>query len=154
MKFCVRYRTKEGQLTSMTVEAENRNGVFEELSRRGISAVSVSEGEAKPVKRASFRKPGGSRSSLLGWGIGIAALLAIGIGVYVFMHGNTPQDGEGDAKRSRQIALHSPPKRRNSPKGNALARFRARKGIRLLAKGERTASVNGHLPTPAPRCTS
>ena len=92
----------------MTVEAENRNGVFEELSRRGISAVSVSEGEAKPLKRAPLRNSGGSRSSLLGWGIGIAALLAIGIGVYVFMHGNTPQDGEGDAKRSRQIALHSP----------------------------------------------
>lgn len=108
MKFCVRYRTKDGRLTETTIEAENRAGVFAELSRRGISAVSVSEGEAKPAKRTSPRKPESGAPRRLRWGITAAALAVIGVGVYVFMQTGDSQSPDSDDRSKKQIAVQPP----------------------------------------------
>ena len=109
MKFCVRYRTKEGHLTSMTVEAESRAGVFAELSRRGVSVVSVSEGEAKPDKRKPSRKPVGPKGGLWCWGIGIAALVAVGVGVLMLFQ-NISQKDNTVSKPNKDVVAQNPRK--------------------------------------------
>ena len=59
-QWTVYYRDKNGSKASVVIEAEDRAGVFAELKKRGISAISVSEG-------ASNKKPrkvvGGGASS-------------------------------------------------------------------------------------------
>ena len=49
-QWTVYFRDKNGSKASVVIEAEDRSGVFAELKRRGISAISVSEG-------ASNKKP-------------------------------------------------------------------------------------------------
>ena len=55
----VYYRDKNGSKASVVIEAEDRSGVFAELKKRGISAISVSEGTSnkKPRKVASSGAP-------------------------------------------------------------------------------------------------
>lgn len=93
----------------MTVEAEDRSGVFAELSRRGVSAVSVSEGEAKPDKRKPARKPIGSKGGLRVWGIGIAALVAVVVGVFMLFQ-NTSQNENTVPKPNKDVAAQNPRK--------------------------------------------
>ena len=91
----------------MTVEAENRAGVFAELSRRGISAVSVSEGEAKPDKRSPSRKPPHSVGRLRAWCIGVAALVAVGI-VVVMLLQNKSESDDADPQSKKQMSTQKP----------------------------------------------
>lgn len=107
MKFCVRYRAKDGRLTSMTMEAENRNGVFDELSRRGISAVSVSEGEAKPAKSLAQRRGGAGSGTRLAV-YALAVVCAVAGGTWYFARKETLRSGDSEARRGRQIATHKP----------------------------------------------
>ena len=43
MKFDVAYRTADGKMAETTVEVSDRNAVYSELRRRGITPVSLSE---------------------------------------------------------------------------------------------------------------
>ena len=58
MKFDVAYRTADGKMAETTVEVSDRNAVYSELRRRGITPVSLSESGARrrrePSKAGSF----------------------------------------------------------------------------------------------------
>ncbi|MBR0198034.1 MAG: hypothetical protein IJQ34_07855 [Kiritimatiellae bacterium] len=47
MAWCVKYRSKNGELAETIIEAENRSSLFEVLSKRGITPISVSEHKGK-----------------------------------------------------------------------------------------------------------
>lgn len=106
MKFCVRYRTKDGRLDAMTVEADNRAGVFDELSRRGISAISISESEAKPVKATTSRKAGGGLRTF-GLAACVTAVIAIAVGLFLAVKSDESQNSDSNPKRVKQIATHT-----------------------------------------------
>ncbi len=61
MKFDVAYRTADGALAETTVEVADRNAVYSELRRLGITPISLSESGAKK-KRAK----GGGQSPAVG----------------------------------------------------------------------------------------
>lgn len=78
-KFFVTYRGKGGQHEVVHIEAADRQGVFKELARRGISAVRVEEAKDKPKNK----KPVSKRSSSVGNGFRIAVWGIIGLVVAV-----------------------------------------------------------------------
>ena len=69
MAWCVKYRSKDGELAETIIEAENRSSLFEVLSKRGITPISVSENKGK---RASAR-----RRVSKGVNIGVIALVVL-----------------------------------------------------------------------------
>jgi hypothetical protein len=76
-QWTVYFRDKNGSKASVVIEAEDRSGVFAELKKRGISAISVTEGafNKKPRKAASSGAPSKGR------GLFAAALLVLLAGV-------------------------------------------------------------------------
>jgi type II secretory pathway component PulF len=53
MKFDVTYRTADGKMAEETVDVSDRNAVYTELRRRGITPISLSESGKGKKKRAS-----------------------------------------------------------------------------------------------------
>ena len=107
-QWTVYFRDKNGSKASVVIEAEDRAGVFAELKKRGISAISVTEGASnkKPRKAAS----GGAPSK--GRGLLAAAIVVLGAGLAVWWFfisntgGNTRTDT--DVKKSSKIAEVKP----------------------------------------------
>ena len=79
-QWTVYFRDKNGSKASVVIEAEDRSGVFAELKKRGISAISVSEGASnkKPRKVAS------SGAASKGRGLIAAAIVVLGLGAAVW----------------------------------------------------------------------
>ena len=98
MAWNVTYRGKDGRQETIQIEAADRQGVFAELAKRGISAVRVEEatGKAKPHKAASAGK--GSSGVFKGIVAGAIVIIA-GIVALVVMRPNA-----GDEERSEQKA--------------------------------------------------
>ncbi len=65
MNYVVTYRGKDGRPQELTVDAVNRNALFAELAKCGISAIKVSEGEGK-VKKAGTARRGGISGTIKG----------------------------------------------------------------------------------------
>ena len=90
MVWTVLYRDQNGKRTSFEMEAENRDAVFAELKRRGITAISVSIGKAK---RAHHAKPQGRKlvrtSRLVVVGL-IAIACAVMTWLWLSLGKNTP----------------------------------------------------------------
>ena len=57
MIWTVTYRGDGGQRNTLEIEADSRSGVFAELQRRGINAISVAEGAAKRKGRTASTMP-------------------------------------------------------------------------------------------------
>ena len=76
-QWTVTYRDKNGSKASVVIEAEDRAGVFAELKKRGISAISVEEGASnkKPRKAPS------SGASSKGRGLIAAAMVVLVAGI-------------------------------------------------------------------------
>lgn len=112
MKFCVKHRAKDGHIVEITVEAADRNGVFAELARRGISAISVTEGEAKPTRRrgsTSSKRSGSGSWCRLALPV-LVVLVAVGGGLWWFMRGGAASQDEQAHKTKGLIASHTPSK--------------------------------------------
>lgn len=120
MKFCVKHRTGSGVIAEITIEAADRSGVFAELSRRGITAISVAEGEAKPAKRHSTKKSSGASGNLGKWCAGVAAALAIGAGVYLFLQSDMGQGDDVATKPKGKITSQTPAKAEKNGKADDL----------------------------------
>lgn len=113
--FNVTYRGKDGKQDLMQIAAEDRNGVFAELAKRGISAIRVEEAKGK----LKNKKPVSKRSNSIGNGVRIAAWGVVGLVVAVAGHfiasnlggGRDAEDG-GERKSGRIVdatpATHNP----------------------------------------------
>lgn len=105
MIFTISYRDKNGRKASIDIEAQSKADVWPELKRRGISAISVSEGSQakKKVNKVSF-----NRTFLTTF-----VIATIGIGV-IYLLLNLPESKEGiatpavDTKPKVQTVKESP----------------------------------------------
>ena len=103
MKFTVSYRSKDGKIDQMQVEASDRSAVFAELSKRGISAIRVEEtsSKAKKAKSASSvpsaRKPSPFRGVFAGL---IVIALAVAAWYYLL-----PTIEQVKSKRDKKTSL-------------------------------------------------
>ena len=75
MKFDVTYRDKNGEMQQMVIDVADRNAVYSELRRQGITPLSLSETGTKK-KKAGGRKSSAGSIVVLGILLGIAAFAA------------------------------------------------------------------------------
>ena len=76
-QWTVYYRDKNGSKASVVIEAEDRSGVFAELKKRGISAISVTEGASNKKPRKVAKNSASSK----GRGLIAAAIVVLVAGV-------------------------------------------------------------------------
>ena len=107
--YSVTYRGKDGRQEVIQIEAEDRQGVFPELAKRGISAVRIEEakGKAKP-RKAAIPKNGG-KSPAIGKGL-IAGLIivAAAIGAWYFLSSKPEEPKEKKEKKPAKIVEVTP----------------------------------------------
>ena len=110
MTYTVKYRDKSGDIVELELDVPNKNAVWPELKKRGISALSVREGAAK--KRASKMSGGKSPSPLRGVlaGLCVVALAAFAAWWFLLKDGKpTPKtEDEPKPKRVKEIKPEKP----------------------------------------------
>ena len=116
MKFCVRHRGDDGRVVETTVEAADRAGVFAELSKRGITAISIAEGEARPARKLSQRREVAKvRTRFILCGFLVLACLACGF--WWLIRGDSSTEGDEKVKQKGLTALQTPSTAGHEAKG-------------------------------------
>ena len=105
--FIVTYRGKDGKQDVVQIAAEDRNGVFAELAKRGISAIRVEEAssKAKPRKAAS-----GNGNPAVAKGI-VAGVVVVAVAVsawYFLSTSRTETLEDNKSKKQTKIAVATP----------------------------------------------
>ena len=105
--FSVTYRGKDGKQQVLQIAAEDRKGVFDELAKRGISAIRVEEanGKTKPRKPSGINK---NPAIIKGIVAGVV-VVAVAIGAFLFLtkdKSSAPQ--ETKPKKPAKISLATP----------------------------------------------
>lgn len=140
--FSVTYRGKDGKQDVIQIAAEDRQGVFDELAKRGISAVRIEEttGKTKSHKTIATRKSGMSHS--IGRGL-IAGVLVVAaaVGAWYFLTrgtGNGERRTENVPKKTAKIAEVKPEQKKpttsNKPATNAAPSKTAKPVLPILGK--------------------
>lgn len=107
--YLITYRGKDGKTDQVAIEAADRNAVFAELEKRGISAIRIEEatGKAKPCKPSPT---GGARPPSAGKGI-VAGLVVVALaaGAFWFLAKDKPTaPSEKADKKPAKIAAVQP----------------------------------------------
>lgn len=135
MNFTVTYRGKDGSRVSEVVEAADKSACFAELSRRGVSAISVVEGGVrKPARDGSSTLP--KRAIFLA----ALVLVLVGVGVWLFSGGDAKRPAEIEKKTPKAIPAVAPAATNRTAEGKLIKRHRRPKSVQNL-----TASI-GTLP--------
>ena len=109
-QWTVYFRDKNGSKASVVIEAEDRAGVFAELKKRGISAISVAEGASnkKPRKAASSGAPSKGRGLIAA----IAAILIAGVAAWFMWPEEKKVVERKEEKKETKVAPAKPEKMR------------------------------------------
>ena len=164
--FSVTYRGNDGQPSVIQIAAEDRQGVFQELAKRGISAVRIEEttGKAKTRKPAVPKKSG--KSPAVGKGL-VAGLLVVAVAVvawYFLSATKTDAPEENKSKKQAKIAevtpVKAPPANAEEPKPEPVQMVTNRHGKVVQKKKpetyvdaagvERYVKGNGRVPLKNP----
>ena len=89
MNWNVTYKGPDGSQDTIQIEADDRAGVFTELSRRGISALRVEEARGKPKKASTAKK-----SSVSPLAIVAGAFIVVIVAGLLFLQYSRPQAGQ------------------------------------------------------------
>ena len=105
--FSVTYRGKDGKQDVIQIAAEDRQGVFQELAKRGISAVRIEEttGKVKTRKNAAPKKSG--KSPAVGKGL-VAGLLVVAVAVVAWYFLPATKTAAPEENKSRKSRLKRP----------------------------------------------
>ena len=105
-QWTVYFRDKNGSKASVVIEAEDRSGVFAELKKRGISAISVTEGASNKKPRKAEKKAG---SPSKGRGLLAAAIVVLGAGLAVWwmMKGEEKGDLSVESSPKKVVSKHT-----------------------------------------------
>lgn len=111
MKFCVKYRTKEGRVAETTVEATDKNAVFSDLLRHGITAISVHESATKPTRKCGKFTCGrtGTNGRMRFILPALVALCAIVGAIWWFVR-ETPSEQAELCRKARRTSERAPTK--------------------------------------------
>ena len=164
--FSVTYRGNDGKPSVIQIAAEDRQGVFQELAKRGISAVRIEEttGKAKTRKPAVPKKSG--KSPAVGKGL-VAGLLVVAVAVvawYFLSATKTDAPEENKFKKQAKIAevtpVKAPPAKAEEPKPEPVQMVTNRHGKVVQKKKpetyvdaagvERYVKGNGRVPLKNP----
>ena len=164
--FSVTYRGNDGKPSVIQIAAEDRQGVFQELAKRGISAVRIEEttGKAKTRKPAVPKKSG--KSPAVGKGL-VAGLLVVAVAVvawYFLSATKTDAPEEYKFKKQAKIAevtpVKAPPAKAEEPKPEPVQMVTNRHGKVVQKKKpetyvdaagvERYVKGNGRVPLKNP----
>ena len=97
MTWNVTYRGKDGRQETIQIEAADRQGVFDELAKRGISAIRVEEAKGKVKPRKAAASKGGSSGLFKGIFVGSIIVIA-GIVALVVMRPNVEDEEPAEQK--------------------------------------------------------
>ena len=164
--FSVTYRGNDGKPSVIQIAAEDRQGVFQELAKRGISAVRIEEttGKAKTRKPAVPKKSG--KSPAVGKGL-VAGLLVVAVAIvawYFLSATKTDAPEENKFKKQAKIAevtpVKAPPAKAEEPKPEPVQMVTNRHGKVVQKKKpetyvdaagvERYVKGNGRVPLKNP----
>lgn len=125
MTWRVTYRAKDGKQTSLALEAESREDLFEQLSAKGISAIRVEQGGVAKAKR--------TQNPHVTWGA-LAVILIAGVAIAVWLTASrNPQSTEPvEASTKRTIKAVEPTL---STKASTPKPVDSEKPVRRSAKG-------------------
>ena len=101
--FSVTYRGKDGKQQVLQIAVEDRKGVFDELAKRGISAIRIEEtnGKVKPRKPADGKKnPAVAKGLVAG-----VIVVAVAVGAFLFLTKDKATAPE-DAKPKKPAKIH------------------------------------------------
>ena len=105
--FSVTYRGKDGKQDVVQIAAEDRKGVFDELAKRGVSAIRIEEtnGKAKPRKPAV-----GKKNPAIAKGLAAGVIVvAVAVGAWYFLStSRTETPEENKSKKQAKIAEATP----------------------------------------------
>ena len=115
MEFTVKIRTAGGNFDYEVVEADSRAAVFQILKKRGISAVSVSEGAKAPKRPARSGK--GKKPSLVRGVVAGLVVVALAVGVWWWMSAReeTPPPTQEKPKRTPVARPEKQPRKPAAP---------------------------------------
>ena len=102
MAWNVTYRGKDGRQETIQIEATTRQGVFDELAKRGISAIRVEEAKGKLKKMPGNSKSGGIVKGLVG---GVIIMAAVVAAIVYFIGSNEDADDDADRNRGKIAAV-------------------------------------------------
>ena len=104
--FTVQYRGPGGKTESVQIDAADRAGVFAELKKRGISAISVREGAAKNASPAS---------PMRGLVAGALVVVVAAVAVYFIFKDNAKPETPKEPKKARTITELPTPAHKPAP---------------------------------------
>ena len=102
MTWNVTYRGKDGRQEAIQIETADRQGVFDELAKRGISAIRVEEAKGKLKKRTGNSKNGGIVKVLVAGAVIMAVVVAA---IIYFVGNNDDAYDAADKNRGKIIAV-------------------------------------------------
>jgi hypothetical protein len=134
-QWTVYFRDKNGSKASVVVEAEDRAGVFAELKKRGISAISVTEGASNKKPRKVAKNSASSK----GRGLIVAAIVVVA-GAVAWLSIRTSSELIDNCKVKELPLTSAVSSRTNS---NKIARVTPKKNEVLRKKTRREELLNG-----------
>lgn len=107
--FSVTFRGKDGKQDVIQIAAEDRQGVFDELAKRGISAIRVEEANGKAKPRKSSPSGGSKPSGVFKGAIAGVIVVAAAVGAWFFLtQKQETGQRESKTKKSAKIAEVTP----------------------------------------------
>ena len=83
MFFNIRYRSKDGRISHLEIEAENKAALWPELKRLGINAISISEGKVPAKKKGGSASSQSRGMNLLKYALIIIPIIAVGLYFFI-----------------------------------------------------------------------
>lgn len=105
MTWNVTYRGKDGRQETIQIEAADRQGVFDELAKRGISAIRVEEAKGKlKNKKTVSKRPNSSGKGVRVAVWGVIGLVVVVAGYFIAAHmGGEDVARDGKERKSGRI---------------------------------------------------
>ena len=140
MNFTVKYRDKSGDTKSLVLDVPSKADLWEELKKRGISALSVREGAEKT------RKTGGKSPSAVRGIVAGVVVVALAIGAWFFFMDGKPTPKGDEVQKPKRIKEVKPttPKAVKPAETNKVSKP-------ALAPAAVETKVEPEAPKPNPR---
>ena len=106
--FAVTYRGKDGKQESIQIAANDRQGVFDELAKRGISAIRVQETNGKVKPRKASHKGGSKPSGVFKGALAGIIVVAVAVAAFWLLTNDKPAPEEPKEKKSSKIVEVTP----------------------------------------------
>ncbi len=149
MDWNITYRNGGGELSQISLEAESREAVFEELARRGVSAVRVERAQDKAKPHTASPRGGNSPSGVFRGTFAGAIVVVAAVGAFWFLAKDKSATEPPKEKRSAPVVDVAPASTAPTAMGEKVdAPPKVDPNARPTKVGE---TVNGYIKLPSGR---